>query len=102
MISTTRWCSTPIPHRSPPIGNSSPSTWFDGETYQLTTTKPVGGTISATMGARVVAIDQGIIHLVLDAYEPGDASCCPSGTRHHALALRELDLVEIDGDAPTR
>ncbi len=75
---------------------------FDGETFQLTATKPVGGTPSATMGARVAAIDQGIIHLVLDAFEPGDAACCPSGTRLQALALRELDLVEIDVDAPTR
>lgn len=75
---------------------------FDGETYQLTATKPVSGNISATMDARVEAIDQGVIHLTLQAFEPGDTSCCPSGTRHLALALRELDLVEIDADAPTR
>ena len=75
---------------------------FDGETYQLTATKPVSGTISATMGARIVAIDRGVIHLVLDAFEPGDASCCPSGTQHQTLAMRELDLVKIDVNAPTR
>ena len=75
---------------------------FDGETYRLTATRPVGGTFSATTGARVETIDQGIIHLVLGAFEPGDESCCPSGTRHIALALRELDLVKIDVDAPTR
>ncbi|MGI9485883.1 MAG: hypothetical protein ACR2RF_08385 [Geminicoccaceae bacterium] len=74
----------------------------DGETYQLTATKPVSGTISATMGARIVAIDRGVIHLFLEAFEPGDPSCCPSGTQHQTLALRELDLVEIDVDAPTR
>ncbi len=75
---------------------------FDGEAYQLTATKPVGGNISATMDARIETIDQGIIHLTLQAYEPGDASCCPSGTHRIALALRELDLVEIDADALTR
>lgn len=75
---------------------------FDSETYQLTATKPVSGNISATMDAGIEAIDQGVIHLTLRAFEPGDTSCCPSGTRHLALALRELDLVEIDADVPTR
>ncbi len=74
---------------------------FDGETYQLAATKPVSGTISATMGARIETIDQGVIHLILDAFEPGDASCCPTGARRYALALRELDLIEIDTGAPT-
>ena len=75
---------------------------FDGEAYQLTATRPVGGNISATMDARIETIDQGVVHLVLQAFEPGDASCCPSGTHRITLALRELDLVEIDTDAPTR
>lgn len=75
---------------------------FDDESYQLTATKPVGGHINATKDARVEAIDGGVIHLTLQAFEPGDASCCPSGTRRLALALRDLDLVEIDADVPTR
>lgn len=75
---------------------------FDGETYQLIATEPVGGRVSATMDARVEAIDRGVVHLVLEAFEPGDAACCPSGTRRLALTLRELDLVEIDADVPSR
>lgn len=75
---------------------------FDGDTYQLTATRPVSGNVSATMGAEIEAIDRGVIHLSLQAFEPGDASCCPSGTRNLALALRDLELVEIDGRSPTR
>ncbi len=75
---------------------------LDNGSYQLTATKPVGGSSNATMDARVEAIDQGVIHLTLQAFNPGDASCCPSGTQHLALALRDLDLVEIDATAPTR
>ncbi|MGI9419522.1 MAG: hypothetical protein ACR2RA_16975 [Geminicoccaceae bacterium] len=75
---------------------------FDGETYQLTATRPVSGNVSATMDARIETIDRGVIHMALKAFEPGDASCCPSGTRYLALALRDLDLVEIDAEAPTR
>ena len=75
---------------------------FDGEIYQLTATRPVSGNVSATMGAQIETIDQGVIHLSVQAFEPGDASCCPTGTRRLAIALRELDLVEIDADVPTR
>lgn len=75
---------------------------FDGETYQLTATKPVGGSTHATRHAKVEHIDQGVIHLSLEAFEPGDASCCPTGTRQIALALRNLDLVDVDRNAPTR
>ena len=75
---------------------------FDGDTYQLTATRPVSGNVSATMEAEIEAIDRGVVHLTLRAYEPGDASCCPSGTRNLALTLRDLELVEIDGRSPTR
>jgi hypothetical protein len=75
---------------------------FDGETYQLTATKPVGGSAQATMDAKIEGIDQGIVHLSMQTYEPGDAACCPTGTRRIALALRNLDLVEIDRNTPTR
>lgn len=74
----------------------------DGEAYQLTATKPIGGYASGTMDARVETIDRGVVHLELQAFEPGDADCCPSGTRHLALALSDLDFVEIDADGPTR
>jgi len=75
---------------------------FDGETYQLTATKSVSGNISATMDAQVDTIDRGVIHLTLKAFEPGDASCCPSGTRDLALTLSDLELVEVDAETPTR
>ncbi|MEM7041553.1 MAG: hypothetical protein AAF543_01955 [Pseudomonadota bacterium] len=75
---------------------------FDGESYQLTATKPVGGTSSATKAAKVELIEKGVIHLTLQAFEPGDLACCPSGARRLALALRDLDLVEIDAGVPTR
>ncbi|MEZ5934691.1 MAG: hypothetical protein R3F54_22675 [Alphaproteobacteria bacterium] len=75
---------------------------FDGSAYQLTATRPVGGTGSGTMDARIEGIDRGVVHLSMRAFEPGDASCCPSGTRRIALALRDLDLVEIDRNSPTR
>ena len=75
---------------------------FDGATYQLTATRPVSGNVSATMGAEIEAVDRGVIHLSLKAYEPGDSSCCPSGTRSMALALRDLELVEIDDRSPSR
>lgn len=73
-----------------------------GDSFQLTATKPVGGHVSGTMDARLETIDRGVIHLNLRAFEPGDRSCCPSGDRHLALTLRDLDLVEIDAEAPTR
>lgn len=75
---------------------------FDGETHQLTATKPVGGSAQATMDAKIEDIDQGIVHLSMQTYEPGDSACCPTGTRRIALALRDLDLVEIDQNTPTR
>ena len=75
---------------------------FDGETYQLTATRAVGSHISATRNAQLEVIDGGVVHLSLQAFEPGDPSCCPSGTRYIALALQELDLVQIDADTPTR
>ena len=75
---------------------------FDGESYQLVATRPVGSTSQATMAATIEAIDQGVIHMTLQAFEPGDPACCPSGERRLALALRDLDLVEIDADVPTR
>ena len=74
----------------------------DGETYQLTATKPVGGNVNATRNAKVETVDQGVVHLSLKAFEPGDPACCPSGERRIALALRDLDLVEIDAETPTR
>lgn len=75
---------------------------FDGDSYQLTATKPVSGNVSATMDARVETIDRGVVYMALKAFEPGDASCCPSGIRYLALALRDLDLVEIDSETPSR
>jgi hypothetical protein len=75
---------------------------FDGQTYQMRATKPVGGNINGTMGAKVEAIDRGVIHLSLRAYEPGDPACCPTGVHNMAIVLRELDLVEVDLEAPTR
>ena len=75
---------------------------FDGQTYQMRATKPVGGNINGTMGAKVEAIDQGVIHLSLRAYEAGDPACCPTGVHNMAIVLRELDLVEVDLEAPTR
>ncbi|MEM9628252.1 MAG: hypothetical protein AAGA21_18615 [Pseudomonadota bacterium] len=75
---------------------------LDDGGYQLIATKPVAGSISATTDARIEAIDQGVIHLALQAYNPGDASCCPTGRKQLALTLRDLELVEIDADAPTR
>ncbi|MGI9436686.1 MAG: hypothetical protein ACR2Q4_17970 [Geminicoccaceae bacterium] len=75
---------------------------FDGESYQLAATKPVGGSAYATMQAKVEQVDQGVVHLSLAAFEPGDPSCCPSGTRELALVLRNLDLVQVDSNAPTR
>ncbi len=75
---------------------------FDGETYRLSATRSVGGNVNGTTGARVEAVDRGVIHLSLQAFEPGDDACCPSGRRVLALALRDLDLVEINSEAPTR
>jgi len=75
---------------------------FDGETYQLTSTKPIASSSTDTKNAKIDKIDQGIIQIKLDAFEPGDESCCPSGVRELALALRDLELVEIDQSVPTR
>ena len=75
---------------------------FDGETYQLTTTKPIASSSMDTKNATIDDIDQGIIRIKLQAFEPGDESCCPSGVREMTLALRNLELVEIDQSAPTR
>lgn len=74
----------------------------DGEAYQLTATKAIASSSSNTKNATVDAVDQGIIKISLQAFEPGDQSCCPSGVRRMSLALRNLDLVEIDTEAPTR
>jgi hypothetical protein len=75
---------------------------FDGETYQLTTTKPIASSSMDTKNATIDKIDQGIIQIRLQAFEPGDESCCPSGVREITLALRNLELVEIDQSAPIR
>lgn len=75
---------------------------FDGEAYQLMATKPIAGSSSDTMNATIDDIDQGIIQVTLQSYEPGDDFCCPSGVRQMFLALRNLDLIEIDRSAPTR
>lgn len=75
---------------------------YDGETYQLTATKPVGGYASGMANAKVEAIDRGVVHLQLQVFEPGDAACCPSGAHHLALSLQNLDFVEIDANGPTR
>lgn len=75
---------------------------FDGEAYQLTATRPISGHVTDTKNARIETIDRGVVHISLEAFEPGDPDCCPSGERRMALALQELDLVEIDADAPSR
>jgi hypothetical protein len=74
----------------------------DGEGYRLTSTKPIGGFASDTADAKVETIDRGVVHMTLQAFEPGDESCCPSGRRSLALALRDLEFVEIDANGPTR
>ncbi|MEL6964988.1 MAG: hypothetical protein AAFO01_19735, partial [Pseudomonadota bacterium] len=74
----------------------------DGEAYRLTATKPIGGYASDTADAKVETIDRGVVHLTLQAFEPGDQSCCPSGRRTLALALRDLEFIEIDANGPTR
>ena len=74
----------------------------DGETYRLTATKPIGSYTSDTTNAKVDAIDRGVVHLTLQSFEPGDAYCCPSGQRPLTLALRDLEFVEVDANAPTR
>ncbi len=75
---------------------------YDGEAYQLTATRPISSSSSDTQNARIDGVDQGIIQVTLQAFEPGDQSCCPSGVREISLALRDLDLVEIDERALTR
>jgi hypothetical protein len=74
----------------------------DGEAFRLTSTKPIGGYASGMIDARVDAVDRGVVHLTLQSFEPGDASCCPSGQRPLALMLRDLDFVEVDAGTPTR
>ena len=75
---------------------------FDGETYQMRATRAIGGNINGTTAAKVEAIEDGVIRLSLRAFEPGDAACCPTGVREMAVALRDLDLVEIDAETLTR
>jgi hypothetical protein len=74
----------------------------DGEAYQLTSTRPVASSSTDTVNAAIEGIEQGVIHLTLQAYQPGDELCCPSGIRQKSFALRNLDLVEIDRNAATR
>lgn len=75
---------------------------FDGENYQLTATRPIASSSNNTKNATIDDVDQGIIKVTLQGFEPGDQSCCPSGVRQISLALRDLDLVEIDRKALTR
>ncbi|MGH1481937.1 MAG: hypothetical protein ACRBM6_24930 [Geminicoccales bacterium] len=75
---------------------------FDGERYQLTATRPIASSSSNTKNASVDKVDQGIIEVSLQAFEPGDSSCCPSGVQRVSLALRNLVIVEIDQDTPVR
>lgn len=75
---------------------------FDGEAYRLTATRPIASSSTDTMNASIDDVDQGVIQVTLQAFEPGDGSCCPSGVRQLSLVLRELDLVEIDKSTPTR
>lgn len=74
----------------------------DGETFRLSATKPIGSYAGDTTDAKVEAIDHGVVHLTLQSFEPGDASCCPSGRQTLALALQDLEFVEIDANGPTR
>ena len=75
---------------------------FDGETYRLTATKPIAGSSTDTKNAIIDHVEQGVIRITLEAFQPGDDSCCPSGVREIALAFRNLELVEVDEGAPTR
>jgi len=75
---------------------------FDGENYQMRATKSVGGNINGTTSAKVEAIDRGVIHLSLQVFQPGDASCCPTGTDQMTIKLHDLDLVEIETGTLTR
>ncbi len=74
----------------------------DGETFRLSATRPIGSYVSDTIDAKVETIDRGVVHLTLQSFEPGDASCCPSGRQTLALALHDLEFVEIDANGPTR
>lgn len=76
--------------------------FFDGEAYQLAATRLIASSSTDTLNAALDEVDQGIIKLSLEAYRPGDKSCCPSGVEQLSLALRGLELVEIDKKVLTR
>jgi hypothetical protein len=67
---------------------------FDGESYALAATKPLAGSDDNVHSAEVESIEDGVIALRLNVLEPGDAACCPSGTRRQSLVLRGGQLVE--------
>jgi hypothetical protein len=71
----------------------------DGEAYHLASTRVISGSANSTRDAEVERVDQGVIHLKMRAFEPGDGACCPSGERRLALTLDALELVEVDATA---
>ena len=74
----------------------------DGEAYQLTATRLIASSSTDTLNAALDDVDQGVIRLSLEAYRPGDESCCPSGVEQLSLALQGLELVEIKERTLTR
>jgi hypothetical protein len=67
---------------------------FDGDNYALAATKPLAGRDHNVESAEIESIEGGVISLRLNILEPGDAACCPSGTREQVLVLRKGQLVE--------
>ena len=72
---------------------------FDGESYALAATKPLAGSDDNIHSAEIESVENGQIALRLNVLEPGDASCCPSGTRQQTLVLRGGQLVEARASA---
>jgi hypothetical protein len=67
---------------------------FDGDSYTLAATKPLAGSDHNVQSAKIESIEDSVIALRLTILEPGDAACCPSGTRDEVLVLRDGQLVD--------
>ncbi len=75
---------------------------FDGDDYMLAATRLIASSSTHTLTAALDTVDEGTIKLILETYQPGDETCCPSGSEPLNLALEGLELVKIDENQPLR
>lgn len=71
---------------------------FEDDDYRPVASRMIGGRYREVYGGEVDKIQDGAILLDLQILQPGDPSCCPSGTRQSVIVLKDGELVKIEED----